>query len=94
MVRRATHARLAHRVRADIEISGEAFSEFGMRRGSLVSSKGRVEIKAVNVETGEVVSVGRHVAVAVDLSREIAGKAAITKATVEIASALVADIVS
>ncbi len=82
------------KVRADIEISGEAFSEFGMRRGSLVSSKGRVEIKAVNVETGEVVSVGRHVAVAVDLSREIAGKAAITKATVEIASALVADIVS
>lgn len=81
------------KVRADIEISGEAFSEFGMRRGSLVSSKGRVEIKAVNVGTGELVSVGRHVAVAVDLSREIAGKAAITKATVEIASALVTDIV-
>ena len=80
--------------RADIEISGEAFSEFGMRNGSLVSSKGRVEIKAVDVSTGEVVSVGRHVAVAVDLSREIAGKAAIAKATVEIASALVADIVS
>jgi len=81
-------------VRADIEISGEAFSEFGMRSGSLVSSKGRVEVKAVNVSTGEVVSVGRHVAVAVDLSREIAGKAAISKATTKIASALVADIVS
>jgi len=81
-------------VRADIEISGEAFSEFGMRNGSLVSSKGRVEVKAVNVSTGEVVSVGRHVAVAVDLSREIAGKAAISKATTKIASALIADIVS
>jgi len=81
-------------VRADIEISGEAFSEFGMRNGSLVSSKGRVEIKAVRVSTGEVVSVGRHVAVAVDLSREIAGKAAITRATTEIASALITDIVS
>lgn len=81
-------------VRADVEISGEAFSEFGMRNGSLVSSKGRVEVKAVNVSTGEVVSVGRHVAVAVDLSREIAGKAAISKATVEIARTLVADIVS
>lgn len=80
--------------RADIEISGEAFSEFGMRNGSLVSSKGRVEIKAVDVSSGEVISVGRHVSVAVDLSREIAGKAAIAKATVEIASALVADIVS
>lgn len=81
-------------VRADIEISGEAFSEFGMRNGSLVSSKGRVEIKAVNVSTGEVISVGRHVAVAVDLSREIAGKAAISKATTKIASALIADLVS
>ena len=81
-------------VRADIEISGEAFSEFGMRNGSLVSSKGRVEVKAVNVSSGEVVSVGRDVAVAVDLSREIAGKAAIAKATTKIASALIADIVS
>ncbi len=80
-------------VRADIEISGEAFSEFGMRKGSLVSSKGRVEIKAVDVKTGEVVSAGRHVSVAVDLSREIAGKAAIAKATAEIATALVTDIV-
>lgn len=81
-------------VRADIEITGEAFSEFGMRNGSLVSSKGRVEVKAVNVSTGEVVGVGRHVSVAVDLSREIAGKAAITKATVKIAAELIADIVS
>jgi curli biogenesis system outer membrane secretion channel CsgG len=81
-------------VRADIEITGEAFSEFGMRNGSLVSSSGRVEVKAVDVSTGEVVGVGRHVSVAVDLSREIAGKAAITKATVKIAAALIADIVS
>jgi len=80
-------------VRADIEISGEAFSEFGMRKGSLVSSKGRVEIKAVDTKTGELVSVGRHVAVAVDLSREIAGKAAISKAAANLASALVTDIV-
>lgn len=80
-------------VRADIEISGEAFSEFGMRNGSLVSSKGRVEVQAVDVTTGKVVSVGRHVALAVDLSREIAGKAAISKAAAEIAGALVADIV-
>ena len=80
-------------VRADIEISGEAFSEFGMRRGSLVSSKGRVEIKAVDIKTGELVSVGRHVAVAVDLSREIAGKAAISKAAANLATALVTDIV-
>lgn len=80
-------------VRADIEITGEAFSEFGLRKGSLVSSKGRVEIKAVDVKTGELIHISRQVAVAVDLSREIAGKAAISKATANLASALVSDLV-
>jgi TolB-like protein len=80
-------------VRAEIEISGEAFSEFGMRKGNLVSSQGRVELTAVNVKTGEVVNVGRDVAVAVDLSRQMAGKAAIAKAAKKLSKPLVQDIV-
>ena len=43
-------------------------------------------------EDRELVSIGRHVAAAVDLSREIAGKAAIFNATANLASALVIDI--
>jgi hypothetical protein len=80
-------------IRADIEITGEAFSEFGMRRGNLVSSQGRVELKAVDVKTGKVVNVGRDVAVAVDMSREMAGKAAIAKAAKKLSGPLVKDII-
>lgn len=80
-------------VRAEIEITGEAFSEFGMRKGNLVSSQGRVELTAVKVKTGEVVNVGREVAVAVDLSRQMAGKAAIAKAAKKLSKPLVQDIV-
>lgn len=80
-------------VRAEIEITGEAFSEFGMRKGNLVSSQGRVEVTAVKVKTGEVVNVGRDVAVAVDLSREMSGKAAIAKAAKKLSKPLVRDIV-
>lgn len=80
-------------VRAEVEITGAAFSEFGMRKGNLVSSQGRVEVTAVNVKTGEVVNVGRDVAVAVDLSREMAGKAAIAKAAKKISKPLVRDLV-
>lgn len=80
-------------VRAEIEITGAAFSEFGMRKGNLVSSQGRVELTAVDVKTGEVVNVGRDVAVAVDLSRQMAGKAAIAKAAKKLSKPLVRDIV-
>ena len=80
-------------VRADVEITGEAFSEFGMRKGNLVSSKGRVELKAVDVKSGEIIHVGRDTAVAVDLSREIAGKTAIAKAAAGLLEELVGNIV-
>ncbi len=33
--------------KADVEITGEAISELGLRKGSLISCKGRVEIKAL-----------------------------------------------
>ncbi|MCZ6872785.1 MAG: hypothetical protein O7G88_04530 [bacterium] len=85
--------RATSNIRAEIEITGEAFSEFGMRKGNLVSSRARVEVMAVKVKTGEVVNVGRDVAVAVDLSRQMAGKAAIAKAARKLSKPLVRDIV-
>ncbi len=63
----------------DIEITGEAFSEFGLRRGNLVSAKGRVEIRAIDRSNGSILVVDRATAVAVELSPEIAGKAALEK---------------
>lgn len=69
----------------DIEITGEAFSEFGLRKGNLISCRARVEIKAIERLTGRVIAVDRETAVAVDLAEQVAGKAAIEKAAGRIA---------
>src|SRR5207249_7901058 len=44
--------------RADIEITGDAFSAFGMRKGNLISCKARVEIKAQR-RNGDLLAVDR-----------------------------------
>jgi hypothetical protein len=67
------------------ELLGEAFSEFGMRRGNLVSCKGRVEVKVRDIASGEWVVVDRQVAVAIDLSEQIAAKCALQDAAAQLA---------
>jgi len=74
--------------KADIEITGEAFSEFGMRKGNLVSCKGRVEMKAIDKATGQVLFIDRQISVAVDLSEHLAGKAAIQDAAAKLTERL------
>ena len=73
----------------DVEIVGEAFSEFGLRKGNLVSSKGRVEVKVIERMTGRILASDRQVVVAVDLSPEIAGKKALQNATAQLSERLV-----
>jgi hypothetical protein len=72
-------------LRPEIEIVGEAFSEFGMRKGNLVSCKGRVEIKVRERSTGNILLVDRQTGVAVDLSEQIASKTALQNAALELA---------
>jgi hypothetical protein len=72
----------------DIEISGEAFSAFGMRKGNLVSCKARVELK-VQKRTGEILDTDRQTSVAVDIAEQTAAKTALQNAALDIAERLV-----
>jgi TolB-like protein len=79
--------------RADIEITGEAFSALGMRKGNLISCKARVEIKA-RKKDGEVLAVDRQTTVAVDIAEQTAAKTALGKAAFDIAERLAPKLAS
>jgi hypothetical protein len=79
--------------KADILIEGEGFSEFALRHGNLVSVKARLEIKAIDRQTDKVVATDRQTAVVVDLTEQIAGKAALQEAAAQIAERLLPKLV-
>lgn len=72
----------------DVRITGEAFSEFGARRGNLVSSVARVEIKAVKAD-GTLLATDRQRGVAVDLAENVAAKEALQNAALKLLDRLV-----
>ncbi len=73
--------------KADLEISGEAFSAFGLRKGNVISCKARVEIKVHKVG-GELVAVERQTSVGVDIAEQTAAKTALQNAVIELAERL------
>jgi TolB-like protein len=73
--------------KADVEITGEAFSALGLRKGNLISCKARVEVKA-SKRTGEVLAVDRQTSVAVDIAEQTAAKTALQNAATELAERL------
>jgi len=77
----------------DVLIKGEGFSEFASRRGDLISVKARVEIKAIDASSQEVIAIDREVAVAVDLTEQLAGKTALQAAAAQIAQRMLPDLV-
>lgn len=77
----------------DVIIKGESFSEFGTRRGELVSCKARVEMKAIDKERKEVLAVNRGSGTGIDLSTQSAAKHALQKITQELAIEFIPEFV-
>lgn len=82
------------RKQADVQITGEAFSELGGRRGSLVSCRSRVEVKVVRVDTGKLLLAERQNDVAVDLAENVAGKRALENAALKLMNRIVPKLVA
>ncbi|HTV39604.1 MAG TPA: CsgG/HfaB family protein [Candidatus Sulfotelmatobacter sp.] len=80
--------------RPDIEITGEALTEYGMRKGNLVSCRARIEIKAREAASGAVLDVDRQTSVAVDLAEHIAAKTALQNGMDDLAERVVPKLVS
>jgi TolB-like protein len=78
---------------ADVVITGEGFSEFATRHGNLISVKARLELRAVDRATDKVLAADRQVRVMVDLTEQIAGKAALQAAALDIALRLLPNAV-
>jgi len=71
--------------KADIDMTGEAFSEYGLRKGNLQSCRARIEIKVRNRATGELIVVDRQTSAAVDIAEHVAAKTALQNAAAELA---------
>ncbi len=70
--------------KADVEITGDAFSAFGLRRGNLISCKARVELK-VQKRDGDILVIDRQTSVAVDITEQTAAKTALQNAAAALA---------
>lgn len=81
------------KLKPEVEISGEAFSAFGMRKGNLISCKSRIEIKASEVATGKLLGVDRQTSVGVDIAEQTAAKTALENATDTLAERLLPKLV-
>ncbi|HVU09535.1 MAG TPA: CsgG/HfaB family protein [Verrucomicrobiae bacterium] len=72
----------------DVEVTGEAFSEFGLQKGNLKSCRARIEIKARDAASGKILAVDRQTSVAVDLAEHIAAKTALQNGADELSERL------
>ena len=72
-----------------MEITGDAFSAFGMQKGNLISCKSRVELKVREVATGNILLQDRQTSVGVDVAEQTAAKTALQNAAGELAERIV-----
>ena len=72
-----------------VEISGDAFSAFGMQKGNLISCKSRVELKVREIATGNILLTDRQTSVGVDVTEQTAAKTALQNAAGEVAERII-----
>lgn len=72
----------------EIEITGEAFSAIGLRKGNLISCKSRIELTARRRSDGSILTSDRQTSVAVDITEQTAAKTALENAAREMAGRL------
>jgi hypothetical protein len=72
----------------DIEITGEAFSAFALRKAQIFACKARIEIKAQRRSDGKILFVGSQTSVAADIAEQTAAKTALEIAALDIAGRL------
>lgn len=77
---------------ADIIVIGEAFSEFAGREQNLFSCRARVEARAIQTSTGNILTANGAHAGGADISELVAGKAALRNAGSELADYLIGKI--
>jgi hypothetical protein len=80
-------------LKPDVEISGSAFSAFGLQKGNLISCKARVEVKVRDVATGNILVEDRQTSMGVDVAEQTAAKTALQNAADELAERLLPQIV-
>ena len=76
-------------LKPDVEISGDAFSAFGMQKGNLISCKSRVELKVREIATGNILLTDRQTSVGVDVTEQTAAKTALQNAAGEVAERII-----
>jgi TolB-like protein len=78
---------------ADVLLVGEGISQFAVRHGDLTSVKARVELKALDRKTGEVLAIDRQVSIQVDLAEQLAAKSALQDAAMSLAERMLPALV-
>lgn len=71
--------------KADIEIAGEAFSAFALRKGALNACKARLELTARRKTGGKILFNGSQTAIAADITEQTAAKTALENAALQLA---------
>ncbi len=73
--------------RAQVEITGDAFSAYGMRKGNLITCKIHAS-DGPTKQNGDLITVDRQTSVGVDIAEQTAAKTALQNAASEMAERL------